>query len=150
MTTDRKIAVMLFILALVYLILSYQLPEFPYAIMDSDVLPKGLGYLLLVLAIILFVESKTETEGQRKKRQLSKADRNMLLMVLVLVLLYVILLDTLGFVIVSILFLIGTTRLLGYTNWRVNILVSVLFTLGLYYAFNYLIKIYLPQGILPF
>jgi putative tricarboxylic transport membrane protein len=149
-TMDRKIAVVLFIVALIYLLLSYQLPAFPYTIVDADVLPKGLGYLLVLLSLILFLQNRPETEEQKQKRKLEKQEVIILLSILGIVLLYIFLLETVGFVINTIVFLIITTRVLGYVKWRTNIVVSVLFTLILYISFNYLLQIYLPQGFLPF
>jgi putative tricarboxylic transport membrane protein len=149
-TMDRKIAVVLFIVALIYLLLSYQLPAFPYTIVDADVLPKGLGYLFVLLSLILFLQNRPETEEQKQKRTLEKQEVIILLSILGTVLLYIFLLEIVGFVINTILFLITTTRVLGYVKWRTNIIVSVLFTLILYFSFNYLLQIYLPQGFLPF
>jgi putative tricarboxylic transport membrane protein len=149
-TMDRKISVVLFIVALIYLLLSYQLPAFPYTIVDADVLPKGLGFLLLLLSLILFFQNRPETKEQKQKRTLQKQDVVILLSILGTVLVYIFLLEIVGFVINTILFLIVTTRVLGYMKWRTNIIVSVLFTLILYFSFNYLLQIYLPQGFLPF
>lgn len=149
-TMDRKIAVVLFIGALIYLLLSYQLPAFPYTIVDADVLPKGLGYLLVLLSLILFLQNRPETKEQKQKRTLEKQEVIILLSILGTVLLYIFLLEIVGFVINTILFLIIMTRVLGYVKWRTNIVVSVLFTLILYLSFNYLLQIYLPQGFLPF
>lgn len=148
LSTDRKIAILLAVFAVIYLILSYQLPKFPYAIVDSDVLPKGLGFLLLVLSIILFIQNNTGSGSLKNQR--NGKEVKVLLLIFLFVFLYILWLEWLGFVIVTIFFLIGTTRLLGYRKWGLNILVSVLFTLGLYYAFNYLLRSNLPQGFLPF
>lgn len=147
---NRKIAIVLFIFAACYLYFSYQLPEFPYAIVDSDVLPKGLGYVLLVLSIGLFFEKNVETGTKKERRNVKKEDLLLLLTILGIILLYILLLEVIGFVLTTIAFLLVTTRRLGYRNWKVNSLVAVLFSLILYFSFNYLLNIYLPQGILPF
>ncbi|MGG3738638.1 tripartite tricarboxylate transporter TctB family protein [Aeribacillus pallidus] len=149
-STNRKISVILLLFAVFYLYLSYQLPEFPYAIVDSDVLPKGLGFLLIVLSIALFIENKPETEAEKEKRNLKKEELTILLTILGMILLYIWLLEWVGFVLTTIAFLLVTTRLLGYQNWKVNSLLAVLFTFTVYFSFNYLLSIYLPQGILPF
>ncbi|RBW68033.1 tripartite tricarboxylate transporter TctB family protein [Bacillus taeanensis] len=146
--TQKKISVVLMALALGYLLLSFQLPAFPYAIVDSDVLPKGLGFLLLILSILLFIEKKTT--NQQDKPALDKKEIKILLITLGLILAYIVLLEPIGFVLDTMVFLIVTTRILGYQNWKITISVSVIFTLVLYISFNYLLNIYLPQGILPF
>lgn len=147
---DRKVSLVIMALAIFYLILSYQLPKFPFSQVDADVLPLGLGYLLLGLAVILFIQNKPETEEQKEKRTLKKEDLILLLATLGALLLYVFCLEFLGFVITTIVFLSLTMRMYGYMNWTRNVIVSLVFTLFLYFAFNYLLKIYLPQGILPF
>ena len=149
-TMDRKIAIVIAAISISYLVLSYQLPSFAYTQVDADVLPKGLGYLMLGLAVLLFIQNKPETNEQKAQRTLKKEDLILILITLGALLLYVFFLEMLGFVICTIVFLIVTTRMYGYLKWVRNVLVSVIFTFVLYFAFNYLLKIYLPQGILPF
>ncbi|MEK3936018.1 tripartite tricarboxylate transporter TctB family protein [Sporosarcina sp. FSL W7-1349] len=147
---DRKVSLVIMALAIFYLTLSYRLPKFAFTQVDADVLPLGLGYLLLGLAVILFIQNKPETEEQKEKRTLKKEDLILLLVTLGALILYVFCLEFLGFVISTIIFLSLTMRMYGYMNWTRNVIVSLVFTLFLYFAFNYLLKIYLPQGILPF
>jgi len=149
-TTDRKISIVLFLFALLYLFLSYQLPNFEYALIDSDILPKGLGFLLIVLSIILFIQNKEESEAEKIKRQIKKEDLILLIATIVSLLAYVTLFEILGFVVTTVLFLVITMRMYGYSNWKISMVVSITFTCVLYFSFNYILKIYLPQGILPF
>lgn len=149
-TTDRKISIVIFLFALLYLFLSYQLPNFEYALIDSDTLPKGLGFLLIVLSIILFIQNKEQSEAEKIKRQIKKEDLILLIATIVSLLAYVTLFEILGFVVTTILFLVITMRMYGYSNWKISMVVSITFTFVLYFSFNYILKIYLPQGILPF
>ncbi|MHA6261060.1 tripartite tricarboxylate transporter TctB family protein [Sporosarcina sp. CAU 1771] len=149
-TMDRKIGLVIMGIAVFYLVLSFQLPEFPYTQVDADVIPKGLGFLLLGLGALLFLQNKPETEEEKKKRYINKTDLMLLLATLVALLVYVFFLEILGFIISTIIFLSLTMRMYEYRNWIKNIIVSFVFTFFLYFAFNYALKIYLPQGILPF
>ncbi|MFC5604772.1 tripartite tricarboxylate transporter TctB family protein [Sporosarcina koreensis] len=149
-TMDRKVSLVIMAIAIVYLILSFQLPLYPYTQVDADVLPKGLGFLLLGLAILLFIQNRPETEEEKQKRNIKKEDVILLLLTLAALLLYVFFLEILGFILTTGIFLIVTMRMFGYMNWKRNVMVSLVFTFILYIAFNYLLKIYLPQGILPF
>ncbi|WP_301107725.1 tripartite tricarboxylate transporter TctB family protein [Sporosarcina sp.] len=149
-TMDRKVSLIIMALAIFYLILSYRLPKLAFTKVDADVLPLGLGYLLLGLAVILFIQNKPETEEQKERRKIKKEDLNLLLVTLAALILYVFCLEFLGFVITTIVFLSLTMRMYGYMNWMRNIIVSFVFTFVLYLSFNYLLKIFLPQGILPF
>ncbi|WP_438315828.1 tripartite tricarboxylate transporter TctB family protein [Sporosarcina sp. FA9] len=147
---DRKVALILMAIAVFYLILSYQLPDFAFVQVDADALPKGLGFLLLILAVLLFVHNKPETEEEIEKRTLKKEDKMLLIYTLISLLLFVFFLEILGFVLSTVIFLIVTMRMFEYRNWTRSIIVSVVFSLILYFSFNYVLKIYLPQGILPF
>lgn len=149
-TMDRKVGLVIMGIAVLYLILSFQLPQFPYTEVDADVLPKGLGFLFFGLGALLFIQNKPETEEEKKKRYINKTDLMLLLATLAALLVYVFFLEILGFIISTIVFLSLTMRMYEYKNWTRNIIVSVAFTFFLYFTFNYVLKIYLPQGILPF
>ncbi|WP_243388170.1 tripartite tricarboxylate transporter TctB family protein [Bacillus kexueae] len=146
-TTNRKISILLILFSTLYLTLSFQLPKFPYAIVDSDILPKGLGFLLLVLSIGLFFD---KNEKKKEGKQAAKKEKTLLVGIVGMILLYIFLLEIVGFVLTTVAFLFAMTRLLGYENWKVNGLVALSFSFVIYLSFNYLLNIYLPQGILPF
>jgi putative tricarboxylic transport membrane protein len=147
---DRIISLILLVFAGVYLALSYRLPAFPYAIIDSDVLPKGLGYLLIILAIVLFLQAKDDTDEDKKRRYVKKEDVVILFSVLASLLVYIFLLEPVGFLLSTILFLLVIPFVLGFKKKVTTVLVAFLFSGVMYYSFNYLLNITLPQGILPF
>ncbi|MBT2689677.1 tripartite tricarboxylate transporter TctB family protein [Bacillus sp. ISL-47] len=147
---NQKMALILAVIAGVYLILSYNLPKYPNAIIDADVVPKGLGFLLLFFAILLFLDKKEETEAEKQKRSLSKSNLFVLLAVLAFILVYISLLEVLGFLIMTTLFIFSCSLFLGYKKHLANGIVSVVFSLAIYGLFNYLLRINLPAGIIPF
>ena len=69
---DRKVALVIMFIAVVYLVLSFRLPEYPYALVDADALPKGLGYLLLLLSVILFLFKIGPRKTKRSKKGILK------------------------------------------------------------------------------
>ncbi|PTM59757.1 tripartite tricarboxylate transporter TctB family protein [Desmospora activa] len=148
MTRDRQAALVLVIVSSIYLIFSYRIPSFEIAVMDSDALPIGLGWLLLALSIALFFFGEKKEDNQ--SQPISRKEWGVIGAVLGSTLVYVFLLEWLGYILVTIPFILGVTALLGYRRWMVNVAVAVGFTGITYYAFNYLLNIYLPQGILPF
>lgn len=148
-STNRKLGLVLTIFSIFFLVLSYQLPNYSYAIVDADVIPKGLGWILLGLSIILFLQKDNETEAQKERRNIPKKEIGMLVAVAFFIFLYIFLLEILGFILVTMLFIFGCARFLGYTSLKTNIAVSVLFPVILYSIFVYLLQISLPQGILP-
>ncbi len=148
-SAERKISIIFILLAIGYLILSYQLSPYPFVPVDSDFVPKVLGFLLIALSIILFFNSNPK-EQEEKKSNISRQDLWILLFVTALIILYISLLEIIGFVIVSMLFIFSCSWMLGYKNFKVNAIVSLLFPVTLFYIFNYLLQINLPSGILPF
>ncbi|MCP8616177.1 tripartite tricarboxylate transporter TctB family protein [Salirhabdus salicampi] len=149
LTTNRKLGLFVISFAAVYLILSYQLPSYAYTLIDADVVPKFLGWLLVFLGILLFISKDHETAEQKAQRNIPKKEVAVLLAVVAFIFLYIFLLEIIGFVITTVLFLFFCSRFLGYQNMKANILVSVLFPITIYTLFTYLLQISLPQGILP-
>ncbi|MBU5266842.1 tripartite tricarboxylate transporter TctB family protein [Virgibacillus proomii] len=148
-SAERKISIILTLLAIGYLILSYQLPSYPFVPVDSDLMPKLLGFLLIVLSIILFFGPNTD-EQENKTNHVSRHELVILLLLTALIILYISLLEVIGFVIVTALFIFSCSWILGYKNFKVNVIVSILFPVVIFYIFNYLLQINLPSGILPF
>ncbi|WP_047984208.1 tripartite tricarboxylate transporter TctB family protein [Ornithinibacillus californiensis] len=149
-TLNQRISIVLLVLAIVYLILAFQLPSFAYTNIDADVVPKGLGFLLVALSIGLFFAKDSETEEQRARRNIPQKDIGALLAVFAFVFLYIFFLELLGFVVTTAIFIFGCSWFLGYKKHVVNALVSVLFPLVMYLLFTSFLQINLPQGILPF
>lgn len=146
---NQKIAVILAILAGVYLLLSFNLPKYSNAIIDADVVPKGLGLLLMFFAVLLYFDKKQEAEAEKLKRTITKENVLLLVAVLIFILIYIFLLEIIGFLIMTALFIFGCSLFLGYRKHVTNAMVSVIFSLVIYGLFNYLLKINLPAGIIP-
>ncbi|WP_170006181.1 tripartite tricarboxylate transporter TctB family protein [Bacillus fonticola] len=148
-TKNRVASLFLLILAIVYLLLSYQLPVYPYVPVDSDFVPKTLGYILIALSIALFFVKEKQT-SDKEEEKIPLQDIRVLLAVGGMLLLYIFFLEILGFIVVTALFIYFCSWYLGYKKHKVNALVSLIFPCVMYYMFNYLLLIRLPQGILPF
>ncbi|MEN2768581.1 tripartite tricarboxylate transporter TctB family protein [Ornithinibacillus xuwenensis] len=149
-TLNQRISGVLLILAIVYLLLAYQLPSFAYTEIDADVVPKGLGYILVALSIGLFFSKDSETDEQKARRKIPKKDILILLAVFAFVFVYIFFLEILGFIVTTAIFIFGCSWFLGYRKYLVGALVAILFPLFMYLTFTQFLKINLPQGILPF
>ncbi|WP_090742763.1 tripartite tricarboxylate transporter TctB family protein [Mesobacillus persicus] len=147
---NQRIALILAAIAVFYLFLSYNLPKYPNAIIDADVVPIGLGYLLLFLSVLLFLDKTVETEAEKQKRNISKSNLLVLGVVFGFILIYISLLEILGFLLMTAIFIFGCSLFLGYKKHVTNGIVSVVFSFAIYALFNYLLRINLPSGILPF
>lgn len=71
-----------------------------------------------------------------------------LAVVIAAMILYVLLLEHVGFLIVTAAFLFGVTWFIGYRNQWINAAVAVIFAAGMYYSFTVLLKMSLPEGVL--
>ncbi|SDE79623.1 putative tricarboxylic transport membrane protein [Bhargavaea beijingensis] len=149
-TLNQKVSLILIAIAALYLFGAFRIPSYPYAIVDADVLPKTLGVLLIVLSIFLFFAKDSETEEQKKRRDIPKREIGMLLGVAGLILAYILLLEVIGFVLTTALFIFFCSFFLGYRNHVANGITAVVFPLVLYFMFTELLSITLPSGILPF
>ena len=145
-TTNKKSAVVLFIFSIIYLIASFQLPSYAYVPVDSDMVPIGLGVLLLFLSIALFF---IRDEKSGKKAKLPKEDLLAILSVVGFILLYIFLLEIIGFILITALFIFFCSWFLGFKKYMTNLIVSIILPFAIYYLFEAL-QIQLPQGILPF
>ncbi|MEZ0481760.1 tripartite tricarboxylate transporter TctB family protein [Planococcus sp. SSTMD024] len=148
-TINRRLGLLIFVIAAVYLYLSFQLPNYQYAPVDADVIPKGLGILLLILAVLLFFSRAVETEAEKKKRDIPKKEFGVLGAVFAMIFVYIFLFETIGFIIMTALFIFFCSWFLGYRAWKTNILVSLLFPIVMYVIFVFALGIVLPRGILP-
>ncbi|OLS34332.1 tripartite tricarboxylate transporter TctB family protein [Bacillus sp. MRMR6] len=147
---NQKMAVVLAMTAGIYLTLSYNIPKYPNAIIDADFVPKGLGFLLFFFAVLLFFDKKEETESEKLKRSISKSNVFLILVVAVFILIYISLLEIAGFLFMTTLFIFCCSLFLGYKKHITNGIVSVVFSVAIYVLFNYLLRINLPAGIIPF
>ncbi len=147
---NRKIGLILALLSIGYLYMSYQLPTYPYIPVDADAVPKTLGWVLLVLSVALIFSKDSDSDEQKAKRRIPKKDVKALLGVGALLLIYIMLFETLGFIIMTVLFVYFCSWFLGYKNHIVNAIVSIVFPIALYSIFVFMLQIKLPQGILPF
>ena len=150
LTVNKGLSLVLMILAVAYLIMAFNLPEYAFVPVDADLIPKLLGFCLLILSICFFFTKDVDTEEQKSKRVIKKKEAGMLLGVMALVLLYITVLEVVGFVIMTAVFIIVCTRFLGYKNWIATIMTAVIFSGSAYALFNYGLAIRLPAGILPF
>jgi putative tricarboxylic transport membrane protein len=111
--------------------------------------PLGLGVLMIILSIALILE-----ELNKKKKEETKETSHFTIdsnlkkigLTCLFAVLYAAFFDKVGYVISTILFLEGELFLFnGLKNWKVNTMVSVIFSLVIYILFSKLLGVYLPM-----
>ncbi|QQK81722.1 tripartite tricarboxylate transporter TctB family protein [Salicibibacter cibi] len=146
MTMNQKISIPLLVLAVSYIIASILLPTYEYIIIDANAFPILLGSLLIILSVILFFTKSDEGASLF----VAKKDFKVIATVLGMLLIYILLLEHLGFVFITTLFIFICSLFLGYRNHIANAIVSIIVPISLYLLFTRYLMIALPEGILPF
>ncbi|MBV6684630.1 tripartite tricarboxylate transporter TctB family protein [Rossellomorea sp. RS05] len=149
LTVNKSISLVLILVSAIYLIMAFTLPEYPFVPVDADLIPKMLGFCLLILGVCFFFSKDIDTDEQKAKRVIPRKEVLMLLAVMGLILIYITFLEVAGFILMTTAFIIVCSRLLGYRKWVTSIVTAVLFSGCAYGLFNYALSIRLPAGILP-
>ncbi|MCT4619979.1 MAG: tripartite tricarboxylate transporter TctB family protein [Marinisporobacter sp.] len=144
------------IIALIYGFMAYTLPKAAIGNpMAPAMYPLILAGALGVLGIILIIKSdlrKSIASFEILKKEATDQDRlnaKMITKTCCFALLYTIAFDHLGYVISTFIFLQMMLILInGKEKWKVNTLVALFFSVGIYMIFSKLLGIYLPQ--IPF
>lgn len=147
-TSDRWLATLSIVFSIIYMIASWRLPRFTMTTaIDSWVFPMFVGAVEMILSIWLWIIAVGD--GSVKKSPWSNLELKGGLAMIILAIAYIILLEPLGFVISSTLFLALSPYFLGWKRWGMSISIAVIFSIGMYMVFKTLM-VPLPQGILPF
>ncbi|WP_430790806.1 tripartite tricarboxylate transporter TctB family protein [Virgibacillus flavescens] len=148
-TLNKKISAFLVVLAIGYLVMSFNLPSYKYVPIDSDLVPIGLGFLLLILSISLYF-TKDQNKKENDDDHLSKSELKIVLIVIGFIFLYIFFLEIIGFIITTVLFLFFCSLFLGFKRHAVNAIVSLSVPILIYLLFDSFLQVQLPTGILPF
>jgi putative tricarboxylic transport membrane protein len=145
--TKNHIGGLLFLaLSIAYGYYAGQIPLLPgdeYEPFHAQSLPSALAALGTLLSIALLVSSRFDPDQQLR---LSGYDFALVAQLLVLVVLFALALEWLGFLVATILFLIGGYWLLGVRSFKTLLIASVPFALFLWFALAKLLDIYLAPG----
>ena len=144
-TVHKKVALILALFSIFYIGLASHLPKHPLVPVDANVVPMGLGIILLGLSVALYF-----LKDEKPHDKIPKKEWGVVLTVVIFIILYISLLNLLGFLLVTLLFLFFCTWFLGYKNFISNAIVSVCVSCGIYFLFTHFLQISLPNGILPF
>ncbi|TFE23968.1 tripartite tricarboxylate transporter TctB family protein [Cohnella luojiensis] len=107
-----------------------------------DIFPMGLGIIMILLSIRLFYEvMKTKTSASEEK---SNPDYKRFLLILVASLIYAYFLEDIGYVIGTFLFLLFSFQVIERGKWLVSLIVSAVFSYGVYYLFVKILEGSLP------
>ncbi|MGB9813212.1 MAG: tripartite tricarboxylate transporter TctB family protein [Thermovenabulum sp.] len=109
--------------------------------------PLSLGVLMILMGVIVIVVEKNKKiiSENKKEEEKEKGYLKLIIGTIIASLVYTIIFDKIGFIISTILFLGFILFMVnGRENWQTNIMVTVIFTIGIWYIFEKLINISLP------
>ncbi len=108
------------------------------------------GSLLIGLSIILLVQGwlRRERSTPQPREVVGELRRPVILIVGMSI--YTAVLESLGYVLPTIILIAVILRVLGVTSWKILILASLGLSVGAYVLFGRILGIDLPKGVLPF
>lgn len=140
---------------IIYGYMSYTMPKAAFGNpMDPIYFPLGISVISVLIGVILLVRSDFSASMQAYKNlihedETKKNDRRRILYTCILSVGYALVFEHLGYVISTFLFMVVMMTITsGLTYWKKSVIVSLLFSLGVYFIFNTLLSISLPP--LPF
>jgi putative tricarboxylic transport membrane protein len=141
-TFDRYASVLFFILGVGFMWQSNEISTSAYGSnVGPNIFPLGLGLLLILLSLRLFYEvmkSKTSSEVE------DKLDYKKFLMIFVAALLYAFFFEEIGYIIGTFLFLLFSFQILEKGKMLKSLLISGLFSVGVYVLFVIILKGSMP------
>lgn len=141
--------------ALIYGYMSYSMPRAAFGNpMDPIYFPLGVSAVALLIGILLLVKSNFQASVLAFKNLISedavrKADRRRILYTCIISVGYALVFEHLGYIISTFLFMVSMLTITSGTKpWVKNIIIALLFSVGVFFVFNTLLSISLPP--LPF
>ncbi len=124
---------------------SFSYPE------SSSQFPRSISAAMLVLSVVLLLRILAKRPASTKKADVdSAASRPSMtpLAVFVSIALYIVALQYLGYIVATVLYMLGSMAYFGQKRFAVSLLVTVLFVAFIYLMFVRFFGLRLPEGVL--
>lgn len=132
-TFDRYASFLFLIIGAAFVIESNSISKSAYGSnVGPDIFPKILGVLLILLSLRLFYETFKYAKNEEKRQELGYSR---FLIIFISAILYAFLLESLGYVITTFLFLVVGFQAMERGNWLKTLVISATFSFGVYYLF---------------
>lgn len=142
-TVDRYTSLLFLVIGAVFMYRSSQLAaqsSFDTSV-GPNIFPFGLGLILMLLSFRLLYETFQYKQGSKGKIAF---DYKRFGIILIATILYVLLLEALGYVICTFVFLLVCFQTMEKGKWIPSVLISFFFSFGLYYLFVEVLEGTLP------
>lgn len=130
---DRFASVLFLVIGLAFVVESKKIAASAYGSnVGPDIFPMALGIILILLSIRLFFETKNYLSIKSKMKEL---DYKKFIIILISAIIYAFLLETIGYVITTFVFLLISFQVLQKGGWLRSTVIAGLFSFGVYYLF---------------
>ena len=129
-------------------LLSLRMPIGTFRMAGTGMFPLCLGILLMILSGMFVLKIFIQREEQVKKEASIESSESPLQLILFLgtMVLATLFFNRLGYPLISFLLMLGLLRILGIKRWGLNILISVVTSVGSYFVFIQWLGIPMPKG----
>lgn len=121
-------------------------PTYPF-IVNTLILLSSVGYFFQSIfqntITIKEADSQKNKDAQKKQKNAQRA-----IAIMILIGIWVLMLDYIGFLLSTIIFLAGSIVVCGSRNYTKVVVISILFPLFMYFIFRGVLKTTLPEGFL--
>lgn len=139
---DRSASMVFLLIGVAFIVESRKISASAYgSSVGPDMFPMGLGIILILLSLRLFYETRFYSLMKIKGQSL---DYKRFAIILVSAILYGLLLEPMGYVITTFLFLVIGFQTMDKGGWLKTILISGGFSYGIYYLFVEVLEGSLP------
>lgn len=139
---DRVASILFLAVGVLFIIGSKQLTSSSYgSVVGPDIFPFILGIILVLLSIRLFYETYMAKANHQKKEKL---EYKPFLIIFVATLIYILTLESVGYVITTFVFLFVCFQTMERSKWVNSLIISALFSGIVYYLFVEVLKGTLP------
>ena len=124
------------------------MPIGTFRMAGTGMFPLCLGILLMILSGMFVLKIFIQREEQVKKEASIESSESPIQLILFLgaMVLATLLFNPLGYPLISFLLMLGLLRILGIKRWGLNILISVVTSVGSYFVFIQWLGIPMPKG----
>lgn len=129
---DRYAGILFLLIGIGFVVESRKIAESAYGSnVGPDIFPMGLGIVLILLSIRLLIETKGNAKGPSK----GKYEYKRFTTILIASIFYGLLLESMGYVITTFVFLVICFQTMEKGNWLNTFLVSAGFSYGVYFLY---------------
>lgn len=144
-TFDRYSSICFALVGVLFVVESRNISTSAYGSeVGPNMFPLGLGLILILLSLRLFWESSRKTAGDSASGNAAQLQYKRFFIMLAATFFYVFLLEPIGYILTTFLFLFVSFQVMESKSYLKTTLVSLCFSVGVYYVYVNLLKGTLP------